>query len=150
MLITPSRISRRRFGQGLLEAALTLSVLCILLLGAIEFGKVAYAAIEVTRAAKAGVQYGDTNVTTAADTVGIQNAATREAPDISGMTTTSSISCSCSNGTTATCSNTACPNSHIIETLTVLTTDTYNPGIHIPGLPSTYTLHGKAVQTVRP
>jgi Flp pilus assembly protein TadG len=141
---------RSASGQALLEAALTLSVLCILLLGAAEFGKVTYAAIEVTRAAKAGVQYGDASTTTATDTAGIATAAANEAPDISGLTTTSSVSCSCANGGTSTCLNTDCPGSTIIVTLTVQTTATYDPGIHIPGLPATYTLHGRAVQQVLP
>jgi Flp pilus assembly protein TadG len=139
---------RNRSGQALIEAALTLSLLCTMLLGAFELGKVAYAWIEVTRAAKAGVQYGDRNVNDAVDTSGIQTAAANEAPDISGLTTTSSVGCSCSNGGTSTCLNTDCPNSHIIETLTVQTSATYDPGIHLPGLPTTYTLHGKAVQMV--
>ena len=137
-------------GQALLEAALTLSVLCILLLGAAEFGRVTYAAIAVTRAAKAGVQYGEASTTTATDATGIANAAANEASDISGLNTTSSVSCSCANGATSTCSNTDCPGSTILVTLTVHTTATYDPGIHIPGLPATYTLHGLAVQQVLP
>lgn len=148
---TPLRHAlRSTSGQALLEAALTLSVLCILLLGAAEFGRVAYAAIEVTRAAKAGVQYGDASTTTATDATGIANAAANEAQDISGLTTTSAVSCSCANGGTSTCLNTDCPGSTVIVTLTVRTTDAYNPGIHIPGLPATYTLHGLAVQQVLP
>jgi len=142
------QILRNTSGQALLEAALTLSVLCILLLGAAEFGRVTYAAIEVTRAAKAGVQYGAASTTTATDTTGIANAAANEAPDISNLNTVSSVSCSCANGGTSTCLNTDCPGSSIIVTLTVHTTATYDPGIHIPGLPATYTLHGLAVQQV--
>ena len=143
-------LAREDCGQALIEAALTLSVFCILLLGALEFGKVAYASIEVTRAAKAGVQYGDTSVNTAVDTTGIQAAAANEAPDIPGLSAAASVSCTCSNGGASTCMNTDCPNSHIIETLTVETTATFDPGIHLPGLPATYTLHGTAVQSVLP
>ncbi len=139
---------RNTSGQALLEAALTLCVLCILLLGAAEFGRVTYAAIEVTRAARAGVQYGDAGTTTATDATGIATAAANEAPDISDLTTVSSVSCSCANGGTSTCLNTDCPGSSIIVTLTVRTTATFDPGIYIPGLPTTYTLHGLAVQQV--
>lgn len=139
---------RRASGQALLEAALTLSVLSLLLLGTVEFGKVAYASIEVTRAAKAGVQYGDASTTTATDATGIANAAASEASDISGLTTTSSVSCSCANGGVSTCLNTDCSSSTIVVTLTVRTSVTYDPGIHLPGLPATYTLHGLAVQQV--
>ncbi len=137
-------------GQALLEAALTLSVLCLLILGALEFGKVAYASIQVTRAARAAVAYGAASPATAVDASGIQTAAAAEAPDVPGISATSSIACACSNGSASTCLNTDCPNSHIVETLTVRTAATYNPGIHIPGLPATYTLHGLAVQQVQP
>jgi Flp pilus assembly protein TadG len=143
-------LARQDCGQALLEAALILSVFCTLLIGALEFGKVAYASIEVTRAARAGVQYGNASVNNAVDTAGIQAAAAHEAPDIPGLTTTTTIRCTCSNGGSSTCLNTDCPNSHIIEILTVETQATFNPGIHLPGLPSTYTLHGTAVQTVLP
>lgn len=142
------RALRHGSGQALLEAALTLSVLSLLLIGAVEFGKVAYASIEVTRAAKAGVQYGCSSTTAATDTTGIAAAAAYEASDIPGLTTTSSVSCSCANGGASTCLNTDCPGSDIVVTLTVHTTATYNPGIHLPGLPATYTLHGVAVQQV--
>lgn len=143
-----NKLTRASSGQALLEAALTLLVLCILLVGAVEFGKVAYASIEVTRAAKAGVQYGDASTTTAADATGIANAAANEAPDLSGLTTTSAVSCACANGGPSTCLNTDCSGSAIVETLTVHTSVSYDPGIHLPGLPSTYTLHGLAVQPV--
>jgi len=142
------RAMRQSSGQALVEAALTLTVLCLLLLGAVEFGKVAYASIEVTRAAKAGVQYGDASTTTATDATGIANAAAQEAADLPNLTTTSSVSCVCANGAASTCSNTDCSGSAILEVLTVHTTATFDPGIHLPGLPSTYTLHGLAVQQV--
>lgn len=146
--LTLRQASRGTRGQALIEAALTLSVLLLLMLGAAEFGKVTYAAIEVSRAAKAGVQYGSASNTTATDTTGIDDAAAYEAPNVPNLTTTSSVSCSCADGALSTCLNTDCSGSSIVLTLTVRTTAVYDPGIHIPGLPSTYTLHGIAVQKV--
>jgi Flp pilus assembly protein TadG len=43
-------------GQALLELALTVPLLVLILLGAAEFSRLAYAAVEVANAAKAGVR----------------------------------------------------------------------------------------------
>ena len=58
-------------GGALVETALTAPVLVLLVLGAVEFARVACAAIEVTNAARAGVAYGAQNGGTASDTPGI-------------------------------------------------------------------------------
>ena len=52
-------------GQSLVELALTVPILLLLLLGAAELARVAYAAIEVSNAAEAAVRYGAQNSTTA-------------------------------------------------------------------------------------
>lgn len=63
----------------MLELAIALPLLAFLLLGAIEFGRLYYLAIEVSDAATAGAKYGITN---AADKAGIVVAAQHDAPDI--------------------------------------------------------------------
>jgi Flp pilus assembly protein TadG len=136
-------------GQALVELAVVLafgSIALLLFLGVAEFGKVIYAAIEVSGAAKAGVQYGAQTGGTASDATGIQNAATAAAPDLAGLVATSSHACSCSDGTSSTCQSTDCPNSHIEETVTVNTTVTIVPPVVLRGLPNSYTLTGKATQ----
>jgi Flp pilus assembly protein TadG len=133
-------------GQALVETALVLPLLVTILLGGAEVAQVAYAAIEVANAARAGAEYGAQSGGTASDTAGIATAAANDAADITTLTTTSSYSCVCSNGSTSTCANTDCANSHIEEILTVNTQATVNPLFHIPGLPTTYTLKGKAIQ----
>jgi Flp pilus assembly protein TadG len=133
-------------GQSLIEMALTSSLLILILLGVAEFGRVAYAAIEVSNAAKAGAAYGAQNGSTASDQTGIATAAGNDAADLSGLTTTSSYSCVCSDGSSSTCGNTDCSTSHIEETVTVNTQVPFNPLIHLPGLPTTFTLKGQAVQ----
>ena len=45
-------------GGALVETALTMPLLVILVLGAVELARVAYAAIEVSNAARAAVSYG--------------------------------------------------------------------------------------------
>ena len=133
-------------GQSLVEAALSISLLIGIVVGAAEMARVAYAAIEVANAAHAGAQYGAQSGYTASDTTGIATAASREAANLTTLTTTSSYACSCSDGSSSTCANTDCASSHLVQTLTVNTQVTINPVIHIPGLPTTYTLKGKAVQ----
>jgi hypothetical protein len=132
--------------QALVETALVLPVLAILLIGATEFALVAYAAIEVSNAAKAGVQYGAQNGATASDTSGIATAASNDAVNVTGLTTTSSYSCICSDGSASTCQPTDCPNSHIEEILTVKTQTSYHPPIVLPGFYGPYTLKGQAIQ----
>lgn len=134
-------------GQSLLETALVAPFLVVILLGAAEFGRLAYAAIEVSNAASAGARYGAQNGATASDTSGISNAAANDAGNLSGLSTTSSISCICSDGSSASCTdNSACLTSNIEESVTVNTQVSFSPLIHLPGFPATYTLKGQAIQ----
>jgi Flp pilus assembly protein TadG len=133
-------------GQSLVETAFMLPILLTILFSAVELARVAYVGIQVSNAAKAGAQYGAQNGYTAADTTGISTAAASDAMGLSGLTTTSSYTCACSDGTTSTCANTDCSSSHIVQTLTVKTQATITPLIHYPGFPASYTLKGHATQ----
>ena len=150
------RLAGEDHGGALVELGLTLPVLFIILLGASEFGRLAYVAIEVNNAARAGVAYGAQNTTTAANTSAIQTAATNDGADILGvqpigLAATASLSCTCSDGkTTITCANTAACVSpyHVEQFVQVTTTATFDPTIHVPGLPTQYALTGKATMQV--
>lgn len=133
-------------GQALVETALIFPILITLLLGTVELARVVYAAIEVANAARAGAQYGAQSGFTASDTTGIATAAGADAANLTGLTTTSSYSCVCSDGSASTCQPTDCTNSRIEQTLTVNTSVTIDPIIHLHGLPTTYTLKGQAIQ----
>lgn len=138
-------------GQALVELAFTLPLLVLLLLGAAELGRVAYAAIEVSNAARAGVQYAAMNGGAYTDTTGIANAAASDAGNLSSLTTTASYTCICSNGSapTASCATAGiCYSSHVITTVTVQTQTTFDPLIHLPGLSNTFKLYGQAIQQV--
>lgn len=145
--IRTSKLGDER-GGALIELAITVPILVLLLVGAAEFARVEYAGIEVSNAAMAGVQYGGQDATTAADTTGIQTAASNDAPDITLGTTNVSSSCICSDGSASTCLPTDCSGSNIETILTVQTQASFDPLIHLPGIPSTFTLHGQAVQKV--
>jgi Flp pilus assembly protein TadG len=140
-------LGSREEGGALVETALTAPLLAVLIFGSVEFARVAYAGIEVTNAARAGVSYGAQSGLTASDTAGITWAATHDGVNIPGMSVSSvALGYICSDGSASTGASSDCPNSHIEETLTVQTQVTMNPLVHVPGLPATYTLYGSAVQ----
>lgn len=138
-------------GQALVELALTIPLLMLLLLGAVELARAAYAAVEVTNAAEAAVRYGAQNRTTAQDFPGMKLAAQNDASNITLASTTSTRTCGCSDGTQegSSCTSFSCTDgAPTMETLKVMTTTNFDTLVHLPGLPTTFTLRGYAVQKV--
>jgi hypothetical protein len=144
-------------------------LLFLLLLGAAEFGRLAYMAIEVSEAAKAAAQYGAQNLVTAGDvsTGGIALTAQANAPYVYANCTNFTATvptpeqCTCMTGgspsgspSNATCSDaakTTCEagGGYIVQVLTVNTSASCSPMMHPPGFSGTgITLHGSAVQEV--
>ncbi|MGH9615291.1 MAG: TadE/TadG family type IV pilus assembly protein [Acidobacteriaceae bacterium] len=138
----------REIGQALVELALTMPLLVLLLLGAAELGRLAYAAIETSNAARAGVQYGAQNHVTASDFAGMQIAATNDAQNVSGLTATAIHFCGCSDGTPSTCSTGDCEGSRMLEYVQVNTSTTFDPLVYCPALPKTFTVNGQAIMRV--
>ena len=143
-----SFIRREESGGALVETALTLPLLVMMIAGAGEFSRVAYASLEVVSAAKAGVSYGAQTGGTTSDLTGITYAAQNDAANVTSLKVLSATSSyACSDGAAATTPlNLACSNSHLQQTLTVVTQATIDPIIHLPGLPTTYTIQGQASQ----
>ena len=138
-------------GQALVETALTLPVLLLLLVGAAELARVAYASIEVSNAARAAAQYGAMNGGGFKDATGMLAAANNDAANLTPAVTFNpapSYACVCSDGSASTCGSGDCATSKMIITLTVNTQQTFTSIFRLPGLPITYTLHGTAVQKV--
>jgi Flp pilus assembly protein TadG len=147
-------------GQALVETALSMTLLILMMLGAVEFGQLAFSAIAVGNAAKAAAQYAAQSHVTAADLAGMQQAAKNEYPTPSALTlvsptATSGYACTCAGtGASAVCTNNsmsspACTGGAYMEvTVTVLTQVSFTPGIHIPGLPGPFLLKGTAKQKV--
>jgi Flp pilus assembly protein TadG len=140
-------------GQALIELALvSLFILIPILIGVGEFGRMAYAYIEVSNAARAAVQYGAQNSATVGDTAGMLTAAKNDyAFDPTKLTLVqSSIVCSCSDtGASVSCTDaTVCAGAHLEKTLTVQTQATFDPGFYEPFLAKTFTVNGIAVQKV--
>ena len=139
-------------------------MLLLIIVGAAELGRLAYAAIEVNNAARAGVAYAAQSHTTANDTSNIQlvatkEAATQDAADISGLTVTTFESCACEDNKGnlspfASCdisvaNLTSCPSpSRLVLYVTVNTSASVNTLFHLPAIPNTVTMNGTATMRV--
>jgi hypothetical protein len=141
--------------QSLIEVYVVLPIMMFILVGAVEMARVGYASIEVMNAASAGVQYGAQNPVTAMDSAGILVAAQKDAANITVTLSAGSPtrSCVCSNNPSApppfcATTGTACPGSNPETILTVTTQTSFNPGFHLSGFPTSFTLQGTAVQKV--
>lgn len=141
-------------GDSLVELAFLLPILTMLLVGTVDMGRLAYMSIEVSNAARAGVQYGQQNSSTWSDTTGMQTAATNDAPDLVGasngnLTAVASYWCQCADGTNVmpSCSPgpTTCTATHRVNYVKVVASATYKAWFPCPGLPSTTTLTSQAV-----
>lgn len=82
-------------GQSLVEFAFTLPLLLVILLGAVDLGRVYFAYMTVVNASREGARYAATNSTNATDTAGITTRANNEA---SGIITLGSVTPSCPSG----------------------------------------------------
>lgn len=165
-------------GSALVELALSLPMLCLILLGAAEFARVAYASIEVANAAHAAAIYAASRAGAASDFTtsgsspvtysgGIVNAANADAHITCGgspiSVTNVSASCACTNAaaTAVSCSdNQTCftANSGIVTTMTVTTSCKFYPLIStkvqpgavlgVSGVNGPFTLSGRSIQVV--
>lgn len=141
-------------GASLIEIALLSPIFILLLVGGTELARLAYADVEVSNAARAGVAYAAQSLTTAADTSAIEAAATQDAPTVTDLVVaTPVIFCSCWNpasGTsTGACTNYACSgSSHAVDYVQVNTSAAVSTLFHYPGIPATVTLHGQAIMRI--
>ena len=106
-------------------------------------------------AARAGAQYGAQNPNTSVDGPGIKAHAASDSVNITGLITTPTLTCACSNGTaipTAHCtvdaiSYCASP-ATVLDYVHVNTTSTVKPIMHYPGLPASFTATGQSIMVV--
>jgi Flp pilus assembly protein TadG len=141
---------RREAGQSILEIALVIPIFILMFCGMVDLGRWIFFGIEISSAARAAVQYGALNRITAADTVGMTQAAKSDTPDIAGLTVTPRPFCQCSNapGANAVCVLNSCPNNRLILFLEVDTSAQYVPWARYPGIASSITVNSKAVMRV--
>ena len=137
-------------GQSLAEMALVTPLLLLLLLGTIELGRFAYYAIEVSNAARAGVQYGAQSLADSTDLAGITQASRNDAPEITDLAVTTTNRCACSNAPASYvgCPAKNCAPGHALVFLEVDTTARIKPLFRYPGLPSSFAASGQAIMRV--
>ncbi len=136
----------------MVEVTLMLPVLALLLLVALDFARMFNMSMAVTDAARAGAQWGAQNPASAANVLGMEQAACNSMVDISctpGTNTTASSFCQCA-GSSATISCTSpgvCTN--VQNFVTVTATATFNTVVPYPGLPSSVPLTASATMQVQ-
>ena len=139
------RIRSGSRGQAAVEMALSVVVLGGMLVVACDFARLFYTTLEVNNAARAGVQYGAQNSTTAANLAGMQTAAQNDAANITGMTATASKYCSCPNGSVVSCPTGSPPCSDMRIYVQVQTQATFHTLVTYPGIPSSIVVNGNAI-----
>lgn len=144
-------------GSALVELAISLPLLTLMLLGAAEFARIAYASIEVANGAHAAALYASYSLAASADPGGISNAANSDAGNLTGgnaiSVTSVTTACTCADTaySPSSCSdNSTCNNNNtsMVTAVTVQTKSTFSPIIRIPGGATTYTLRGQSTQVV--
>lgn len=133
-------------GQTMVEIAMVLPALALLLVLVADFARVFYAAIGVASAARAGVQYGAQNYTTAINFFAIQQAALNDGQNLTGLSAEAKDFCMC-NGSTVVCSPRQCAEPQLF--VQVKTTATFNTLLTYPGIPSQIPLTSTAVMEVQ-
>lgn len=143
-------------GGALVELAVVAPVFILLLLGATEFGRMAFLSIEVSNAALAGVTYAAQSTAASINTSGIQTAARNDAPNVTGiatLTVTPTTVCQCDNAGTftsmASCAAPCSSPSRIITYARVNTSAQVATTVTCPGLPTSYTLQGQAIMRIK-
>ena len=131
------RVHQADAGGALVELALVLPVLVLVFVGTIDFGRVFNTAQALNDAARAGVQYGAKSAASSGDFAGMEATATA-ATSTPGIAAVATRLCQCANdsGTFSATSPgannctspvaTSCPTGHLVVTVTVVTTKTFN------------------------
>jgi Flp pilus assembly protein TadG len=139
-------------GAALVEMAVVLPFLGLILVGTIDFGRVFHTAMAVTKAARAGAQYGTQSSANAFNVTGMQAQAQGATPggEVSAITANASLACWCTPDapasssyveTTIRCNGTlpgggTCPNgTHFTVAVTVRASTTFTTVSSYPGIP---------------
>ena len=130
-------------GSSLVETSLLLPLICLLLVGAVDFGRAYYIALEVDSAVHAGALYG---VQEPIDTAGMVAAARLDAGDLSNLQPVATYGCECSDGSSTVASCSTPPNCayNVVNYVNVTASSSYKTMLRYPGIPATFSLSAKA------
>lgn len=122
-------------GSAIIEFAIGSTVLIPLLFGVTDFGRLFFAAVEVTNSASAGAMYGSRSVANMTDTAGISTAAKADAAELATLQVTSSLVCLDSDSNVISCATTGA-----YKYAKVTTSYTFNTLFNYPGIISSVAL----------
>ena len=151
------RRARGQAGSAVVELALVTPLIILLLLGAMDFGRVFYKAMAVSQAVGAGARYGARSVAKSGDTAGMQSAATTAAAsDITGgesfVVDSAARSCRCYTGTEPGTAMGLCSSScggTVRAYVSVTGHATFSTIVNYPGIPHTLALSRTATLRVQ-
>ncbi|AFL90092.1 TadE-like protein [Terriglobus roseus DSM 18391] len=138
-----AHLLREDCGSSVLEAALVMPALILVLIAAIDFGRAYVVGIQLASATHAAALYGSQTPT---DLTGIASAVTLNAAGISGISTTATFGCECSDGSSAVASCAVGPlcTYNVLNYVDVVATTTYRPLLRYPGIPATIAMRSEA------
>ena len=131
-------------GQGFVELAVSMVLLSLLLLLACDFGRMFYAYVTVSNAARSGAQFGAQSVINAANSNGIKSAVTNDSSNItlaSGSPAVSQCTCISTATVVAQCASSYnCSDNPEATYVTVTVATPFTTLGSYPGLPNPITL----------
>ncbi len=133
----------------MVEFAILAPVFVLLLIGLIEVGRFAFFGILAANAARAGAQYGAQTLSTAADSVGITNAAKQDGQNLSNWGVQANDLCSVNGGAPAICPTPgAGPPTNTIYYVQVQVNGTFSSLLKYPGIPHSAQISGSSTMRV--
>ncbi len=135
----------------MVEFAIVAPVMVYLLLGAADFARVFYLTVALNNAARAGAQFGSQSPVTAANTSGMQTAASNDATNLTLTATPTASQCTCISGTSvSTCTSTyPCSDNPNATYVSVTVNSQFKTLVKYPGFAQTITLAGNAIMQVQ-
>jgi Flp pilus assembly protein TadG len=129
-------------GSSFVEIAIVLPLFLLMVVPAVDVGRLLYAAIEVESASEAGAMYGVKNP---GDVAGMQTASLSGASNLAGVSATATYGCECSDGSgvVANCSTTPTCTYNYVNYVDVVATAPYVTMFRYPGLPSSMNISRK-------
>ena len=140
--------SRRNLGAVTVEMAVLLPVSVLLLLGAVDFGRIYYEGITVASAARAGTSYGSLRQDLSTDTVRIKQLGEEDSTDLSEVDVVVERFCECAGGSEVGCGTTCADGAPRIY-LKVTAQKTFHTLFPYPGIPSEVTIQRIAYMRAR-
>ena len=137
-------------GGSLVEIAFLIPLLVLLAIGGIEFGMIALHKMAANNAARACVQYGALDLTTAANTTGMEDAARDDLGNAAdGALINARQYCYCPTEGEVACTATCADGSFTMMYVEVSVHDEYKYILGYPGIASTFPIDATAHMRVR-